>query len=366
LIGKKNILLYPLSLVYGFITGSRNFLFNSGILKSKEFTFPVICVGNITVGGTGKTPHCEYLINLLKNNFRVALLSRGYKRKTKGFVIATPASTARDIGDEPMQIFMKNPDVLVAVDGKRIRGINNIRSQKPETEVIILDDGFQHRQIKPGLSILLTDYNRPMHNDYLLPYGELRESIKNMYRADVIIVSKCPANLSPIEQRIILNEIKKAPYQKLFFTSFCYDSPLPVFNTNAGSSFSQPAGNTEKPLNVLLVTGIADPAPLLRHLNHMYDEIKHLRFPDHHRYSEKDISKIENAFKTLPAEEKIILTTEKDAVRLKEIYNIVPPDLRSFFYYIPVRINFLNNSDKEFDNLIVNYVRKNKRNNRFS
>ena len=366
MVGKKNILLYPLSLVYGFITWLRNFLFNSGILQGKEFTLPVICIGNITVGGTGKTPHCEYIINLLKNNFRVAFLSRGYKRKTEGFIIATPESTTKDIGDEPMQVFMKNPDILVAVDGNRTRGINNILSQKPETEVIILDDGFQHRQIKPGLSILLTDYNRPMYRDHLLPYGELRESIKNMYRADVIIVSKCPANFSPIQQRIVLNEIKKAPYQKLFFTSFSYDYPLPVFNTNAGFSFSLPGGKTEKPLNVLLITGIADPDPLVRHLKNTFSEIKHLRFSDHHRYVQKDILKIENAFKTLPSEEKIILTTEKDAIRLKEISNIVPPYLRSFFYYIPVKINFLNNSNKEFNNLIVDYVRKNRRNNKFS
>jgi len=363
---RKNILLYPLSVAYGFITGLRNFLYNSDILKAKEFNIPVICVGNITVGGTGKTPHCEFLINLLKNKFRVAFLSRGYKRKTRGFIIATPSSTTKEIGDEPMQIFMKNPDILVAVDGNRIRGIKNILNQKPDTEVIILDDGFQHRKLKPGLSILLTDYNRPMNHDHLLPFGELRESIKNIYRADIIIVSKCPDDITPIQRRIVQREIKKAPYQNLFFTSISYDNPLPVFNSDSDSSLLFSPDKSKKYLNVLLVTGIADPEPLAKYLNNKSREVKHLCFPDHHTYSKKDISRIEEAFRNLPPGEKIILTTEKDAVRLKEMFNIVPDELRAFFYYIPVRINFLNNNEKDFNNLIINYVGKNKRNNRFS
>ncbi|MGQ9620153.1 MAG: tetraacyldisaccharide 4'-kinase [Bacteroidales bacterium] len=363
---KKYILLYPLSLIYGFITWFKNFLYNTEILTSREFTLPVICVGNITVGGTGKTPHCEYLVNLLKDRFKIALLSRGYRRSTKGFIIANPSSSTEEIGDEPAQIYLKNPDIIVAVDRKRVRGIENILRERPDTEVIILDDGFQHRRLIPGLSILLTDYNRLMINDYLLPYGELRESLRNMHRADIILVTKCPSGLTPIQRRIVVKDMRKAPYQDLYFTSYIYGPLMPVFSGKiSGTKTSFPeeeAGKTD----VLLVTGVANPDPLVEHVGKKFKEVKHLRFRDHYRYTENDIFRIFDSYSSITSTKKIIVTTEKDAVRLKELINIVPPEMRKSFYYIPVTIHFLNNDNEKFNNLIINYVRKNKRNNRFS
>ena len=229
MVKRRSIFLYPFSLIYGLITGIRNFLYNTDILTSFEFNLPVICVGNITVGGTGKTPHTEYLIRLLRENFRVATLSRGYKRKTRGFQIATSSSLVSDIGDEPLQMYRKFPDITVAVDRNRVHGVNTILKERPETEVIILDDGFQHRKIKPGFSILLSDFDRLMVRDNLLPYGNLRESLDNIRRADIILITKSPENISPIQRRIIVKEINKAPYQNLFFTSLKYNDPVPLF-----------------------------------------------------------------------------------------------------------------------------------------
>ena len=225
----KNIFLYPLSLLYGLITSIRNFLYDSGILPSVEFPFPVICVGNITVGGTGKTPHTEYIVGLLRENFKVATLSRGYKRKTRDFRIASASSLVQEIGDEPMQIFRNFPDVVVTVDRNRVHGVNMILEEYPETEVIILDDGFQHRRITPGFSILLSDYERLIIRDHMLPYGNLRENKGNMRRADIILITKSPENISPIQRRLIVKEIDKSPYQNLYFTTFRYKPPVAVY-----------------------------------------------------------------------------------------------------------------------------------------
>jgi tetraacyldisaccharide 4'-kinase len=361
---KRNILLYPLSLIYGIVTEIRNFLYNSGIFKSVEFRIPIICVGNITVGGTGKTPHTEYLIALLKDKFRVATLSRGYKRKSKGFRIAGKGISVIELGDEPMQMYLNNPDITITVDRDRINGVSKILSEKPETEVIILDDGFQHRRLKPGYSILLTDYNRLMIRDNLLPYGELRETIHNMDRADIILITKTPPNLSPIQRRIIVKEINKAAYQNLFFTTFSYKKPVKVFPSN--NPTENPFTESEKNKSgILLVTGIVNPAPLKEYLEQYSAEIIHLPFPDHHKFSERDILKISDAFASLLSVRKSIITTEKDAVRLREFTNIAD-NIKSSFYYIPIGIEFLNDDKEEFDNLIIEYVRKNKRNNRIS
>lgn len=234
----KNILLYPLSLLYGLITGIRNFLYDTGILPSVEFPFPVICVGNITVGGTGKTPHTEYIAELLRKDYKVATLSRGYKRKTRDFRIATSEALVSEIGDEPMQIFRNFPDVLVTVDRNRVHGVNTILEEFPETEVIILDDGFQHRRITPGFSILLSDFERLIVRDHMLPYGNLRESKDNMRRADMILITKTPENISPIQRRIIVKEIDKSPYQNLYFTSFRYKPPVPVFENHTDKNLT--------------------------------------------------------------------------------------------------------------------------------
>lgn len=361
---KKNILLYPFSAIYGFITATRNFLYNTGILKSIEFRIPVICVGNITVGGTGKTPHTEYLIGLLHEHFKIAVLSRGYKRKSRGFIVAEKTSTVRDIGDEPKQISMKFPGVLVVADRNRVDGVREIMETWPQTEAVILDDGFQHRKIKPGFTILLTDYSRLMINDHMLPYGNLREHVDNKSRADIIIVSKSPENISPMQRRIIVKDVGKAPYQHLYFTSLSYKTPLPVFedtnvkNTDPDMSVLHEGG-------VVLVTGIANSEPLKEHLQKTFTEINHISFPDHYNFREADIKKVQAAYNELKTPVKYVFTTEKDAVRLREFTNIAEP-LKSAVYYIPIGINFLNDDKEEFDKFIIDYVRKNKGNNRFS
>jgi tetraacyldisaccharide 4'-kinase len=359
----KNIFLYPISLLYGLITGFRNFLYDIGILPSVEFPFPVICVGNITVGGTGKTPHTEYIAGLLKENYKVATLSRGYKRKTRDFRIATSSTFVSDIGDEPMQICRNFPDVLVTVDRNRVHGVNTILKEYPETEVIILDDGFQHRKITPGFSILLSDFERLIMRDHMLPYGNLRESKGNIRRADMILITKSPEDISPIQRRLIVKEIDKSPYQNLYFTTFRYKPPVSVFNTSGGrdqSDFSECNG-----CGIVLITGIANPKPLKEYLEKSYKEIIHLSFPDHHSFSEKDLLSISSAYNNLKSSTRYLFTTEKDAVRLREFTNIAEP-IRSAFFYIPVGIYFLNDDKDEFDNLIIDYVRKNRRNNRVS
>jgi tetraacyldisaccharide 4'-kinase len=359
-----NILLYPFSLIYGAITGIRNFLYDRGILSRYEFKLPVICVGNITVGGTGKTPHTEYLVELLNKQFRVATLSRGYLRKSIGFRIASASDTMNEIGDEPLQIYRKFPDMIVAVDRNRVNGVNSILREEPETEVIILDDGFQHRRITPGLTILLTDFGRLMIHDHLLPYGRLRESVSNMSRADIILVTKSPENILPIQRRIIVKEISKAPYQNLYFTSLEYKDPVAVFAKPGANKLSMTGRKNDKG-GIVLLTGIANPLPLKEYLSECFNEIVHISYPDHHKFTEKEIAKISTAFNNLGSSEKFIITTEKDAVRLREFTNIAEY-IRSSTYYIPVGIKFLNDDKAEFDNLIFDYVRKNKRNNRIS
>ncbi len=361
---RNNILLYPFSVIYGMITDIRNFLYNTGVFKSKEFRIPVICVGNITVGGTGKTPHTEYLIELLQEHFKIAVLSRGYKRKTRGFVVAEKSSGVKEIGDEPKQMSMKFPDVLMVVDRNRVDGVNEIMETWPQTEAVILDDGFQHRKIKPGFSILLTDFSRLMIKDSMLPYGNLREHIDNKRRADIIIVSKSPRNLNPMQRRIMVKDIGKAPYQHLYFTSVNYKDPVPVFG-DADISRRCPVMSDKNEGGAVLVTGIANADPLKEHLLLTFPEIKHLSYPDHYNFRDADIKSILTAFEELKAPVKYVFTTEKDAVRLREFTNIAEP-LKSALFYIPIGINFLNDDKEEFDKIIIDYVRKNKGNNRFS
>jgi tetraacyldisaccharide 4'-kinase len=345
------------------ITSIRNFLYDTGILDTEEFHFPVICVGNITVGGTGKTPHTQYLADLLRENFKVAVLSRGYKRETSDFRIATASSLVSEIGDEPLQIFRNLPDVLIAVDNNRVHGVDKILEVYPDIEAIILDDAYQHRRIIPGFSILLSDFERPIVSDHMLPYGNLRENKSNMRRADMILITKCPENISPIQRRLIVKGIDKPPYQNLYFTSFRYKPPLPVF---AGVSVKDYPDSTKcNDCGIVLVTGIANPQPLLEYLQKSYKEITHLTFPDHHNFTEKDLVDIISAYNDLKSITRYLFTTEKDAVRLREFTNIAEP-IRSVFFYIPIGIHFLNEDKDEFDNLIIDYVRKNHPHNRVS
>jgi tetraacyldisaccharide 4'-kinase len=360
----RNILLYPVALIFGLITGFRNFLYNYNILSSTVFPIPVICVGNLTVGGTGKTPHTEYLAELLRGEFKVAVLSRGYKRKTSDFRIATLSSTVSEIGDEPMQIFRKFPELIVAVDRKRVNGVWRILNFASDTEVIILDDGFQHRSITPGLSIVLSDFERPFMRDYMLPFGNLREDKSNMRRADIILITKCPKNLNAIQRRLVVKEVEKAPYQNLYFTALSYKSPLPVFGIQEKEAsyfdLTKCAGSS-----IMLLTGIANPDPLKDYLHKFFSEIIELTYPDHYSYREKDIEDITSAFNKIRASSKFIMTTEKDAVRLREFPDI-EARVKTAMFYVPVGITFLNDDKDEFDNLITDYVRKNKQNIRFS
>ncbi len=364
MVKRKNILLYPLSLLYGLITAFRNILYDWKILPSHEFRFPVICVGNITVGGTGKTPHTEYLAALLSKKFKIAVLSRGYKRKSKGFISASPSSKVSEIGDEPLQIFRKFPEINVAVDNDRVHGIKRIIADNPATEAIILDDGFQHRRVIPGLSILLTDFERLFIRDHMLPFGNLREYRSNMKRADIIIVTKTPGDFAPVQRRLIIKEIDKAPYQNLYFTATVYKDPLPLFS-HPGSTADRAGSVLSKGNGILLVTGIANPKPFKRYLGSFGTEIIHIAFPDHHSYSGSDLITIRDAFNRLTATEKFIITTEKDSVKIYELSDI-DDYIRDAFYYIPVGIEFLNDDRGHFDKLITDYVRKNKRNNRIS
>lgn len=349
MIGK--ILLLPFSVIYGIITGIRNSLFNCGILKSKSFSIPVICVGNITVGGTGKTPHTEFLISALKKEFKIACLSRGYKRHTSGFVLAEEHSTARDIGDEPMQIKKKFPDITVACDTKRVRGIEQLLALPQRLDVVILDDAFQHRYVKADINIVLIDYHRPVDKDYLLPAGRLRESWSSLKRADYIIVTKCPADITPIDQRIILKNLKIKPYQKLFFTMMQYGQAKGIVPGNTPLRIGKDA-------EILCVTGIARPESYVKYLERYTEHISELRFPDHHHFSKRNIQEIERTFKGLHSKEKYLFTTEKDAMRFA-LCNL-STDLKKRMFYIPIEPVFINSKERLINEL-REYVSKYKR-----
>jgi tetraacyldisaccharide 4'-kinase len=348
------ILLIPITLLYGAAIYVRNFLFDIGIKKSTSFSRAVICIGNLTVGGTGKTPHTEHLINLLKDDFNVATLSRGYKRKTKGFILASSSSTASDIGDEPMQMLTKFPGISVAVDEQRVRGVETLLQQKPNTNVILLDDAFQHRYVKPGFSILLTDYNNLIYKDFFLPTGTLRDSFAQRKRASLVLVTKCPANLHSNEQLKIIKKLKLKPNQQVFFTTYRYGSLKPIFESG-----TKPG----KPITVTALAGIANPKPFFRHLKANYSIINTIQLPDHYRFTEKKIRAIFESFSSLRKDTThIVITTEKDAARIKEFINL-PDAIKSAFFYIPIEVEFLDDKENEYNSKILKYVGKSKRNN---
>lgn len=357
---RRYYILYPFSLIYGLVVGIRNTLYNKGILPSTEHNVPVICIGNLAVGGTGKTPHVDYLIGLLKPHFRVAILSRGYKRKSKGFRIITALDTVAMAGDEPLQLAIRHSDITVAVDRNRNKGIREIMRQRPETSVIIMDDGFQHRSVVPGKSLILSDYSNLYINDCLLPCGSLREHRRNVRRADIILITKTPRGITAMDMRILFKRIGKYPYQNLYFTALKYGPPVPVFPSEA--SGSETAGDL-KDAEVLLITGIANPAPLVSHLDEICRLVRHTRFPDHHNFTADEISRLKPETIEDFSGRFYIFTTEKDAVRLRMIEEL-PDWFRRSVYFIPVEIEFLNEDTKEFNNHIIDYVRKNKGNSR--
>lgn len=347
--------LLPLSWLYGGAVKVRNFFFDVGLLKSRAFHVPVIAVGNITVGGTGKTPHVEYLIRLLREKFSVAVLSRGYKRKTSGYLLADANTTAREIGDEPYQMKTKYPDVSVAVDGKRVRGIKRLTDDDEKLDVILLDDAFQHRYVKPGVNILLVDYHRLIIYDKLLPAGRLREPLSGKNRADIVIVTKCPKELKPMEFRVITKAMSLYPYQHLYFTTLEYGELQPVF-----PKMSEARGFAAD-TNVLLLTGIASPRQMEEDLRPMVQSLTLLTYPDHHHFSRKDVRHINETFSQMPSP-KMIITTEKDAARLTALDGL-SDDVRKNLFALPVRITFMQKEqEQQFCDFIVGYVLKNSRN----
>ena len=353
---KINEWLLPLSWLYGLGVKFRNMLFEIGILHSESFDVPVISVGNITVGGTGKTPHVEYLIELLKDKAKVAVLSRGYKRRTRGFVIADDNATAKTIGDEPLQMKRKyGDDITVAVDRKRCHGIRQLTSDEDGIDVILLDDAFQHRYVKPGVNILLVDYHRLIIYDKLLPAGRLREPLSGKNRADIVIVTKCPHDLKPMEFRVITKAMNLYPFQRLFFTCLEYRNITPVFGSG-----EQSLDSIGKDCHILLLTGIASPQQMIEDLSPRCPHITPLTFGDHHTFTSSDVARINNEFAALP-HPKMIITTEKDATRLIAVEGL-SEEVRGAMFALPVKIHFMLGQEESFNEKIIGYVRKNSRN----
>lgn len=334
-------LLFPFAILYGLITSIRNFLFDKGILKSYSFDLPVIAVGNLSVGGTGKTPQIEYLIRLLSDKYKIATLSRGYKRQSKGFILAEASSNAAILGDEPFQFYKKFATIQVAVDADRKNGIEQLLSQQEKPEVILLDDAFQHRKVKAGFYILLTSYGDLYSDDFMLPTGNLRESRSGAKRANVIIVTKCPFNLSLEQRNDIKNRLKVSEDQELYFTFIAYEDFIYAENRKINVNEIQSAAK-------LLVAGIAKPEPFFAYLQDTNDIC--LSFPDHHNFTDKDILEIKNL-----AQNNIIITTEKDYVRLK---GSLPSEQ---LFYLPIQSSFVSGSEN-FDKTIIDYVGTSTRN----
>ncbi len=354
---KINKWLLPFSWVYGLAVKLRNTLFEMGVLKTRSFQIPIISVGNITVGGTGKTPHVEYLVQLLKDQFHVAVLSRGYKRKSKGFIKAGKDSKMLEIGDEPYQMKQKFKNVTIAVDKNRCHGINMLTEQDSKLDVILLDDAFQHRYVKPGVNILLVDYHRLIIYDTLLPAGRLREPLEGKNRADIVIVTKCPKDLKPMEYRVVTKAMQLFPYQRLYFTTLDYAELQPLFQT---SQKNVPTLDCLHDKHVLLLTGIASPEQLEHDLSPLTTHLSPLTFTDHHQFKAKDIQLINDTFAAMESP-KMVITTEKDATRLYDSEGL-SDEVKKNIYVLPVRIRFMQDQDNMFNQQIIGYVRKNSRN----
>lgn len=350
---KVNKWLLPISWTYGLGTWARNECFDFGLLHSHIFNVPVISVGNITVGGTGKTPHVEYLIRLLSNRYKVAVLSRGYKRRTKGYVLSNLQSTASDIGDEPYQMKVKFPKTIVAVDANRREGIRRI-CHDPATrgvDVILLDDAYQHRYVHPNLNILLIDYNRPIFDDKLLPAGRLRESASGKKRADIVIVTKCPVNIGLSEMKHITNKLSLREHQSLFFSTMTYQELQPMY-----CGENRPLRTIRSDEHILVISGIAEPKPLIQEIRQQSQHLKHLSFGDHHDFTAEDIELINTAFESLPSP-KIAITTEKDAARLTFTGGLCD-SLRRNIFILPIEVKFLQGKTEKFNKLILELMSK--------
>lgn len=342
----------PLSFLYGLGIDIRNKLFDLKILKSEEFDIPVVCVGNLTVGGTGKTPVTEYLIDVLSESHHLAVLSRGYKRRTKGFVLASVKSSVRDIGDEPKQIKLKYPEIQVAVCEKRVEGINQLRRIDPQIDLIILDDAFQHRYVEPWVSLVLMDYNHPIYKDRLLPWGRLRDRPSRLNAANMVLVTKCPANMTPLDTRIVKNSLGLYPYQSLYFTRMRSGSITPLFPDMAPESV-RPGDN------IVVMAGVADPSSMVAGLRKKYRIFREVIHKDHHSYRMSDMRELQEILGKAP-EGTVIVTTEKDAVKLTNRKKI-PAEIQRRLYYIPIQVDFVDNGEKDFLHKFEQYVRTNQK-----
>lgn len=342
------ILLAPFSLLYGLGVSIRNELYRRGLLRAVEFSVPVISVGNLSVGGTGKTPHIEYLIRILKDYLLVATLSRGYQRKSRGYLEIQPSHNAEDAGDEPLMFKRKYPDILVGVAESRTFGIVEILKTQPETQAILLDDAFQHLSVKVGLNILLTDFNHPFTRDYLLPSGRLREWRSAYQRADVIVVSKCPSQLNLEEKDHIIQEINPLPHQRVFFSYYEYGRPYSLFN----GLHRIPLDGS---LDVLLISAIANTEYLTGYLEGQTRSLRVLEFEDHHYFSNFDVSQMKQIFDNIEGNRKIILTTEKDAVRL-ELHREFLAESKLPLFVLPLRVAFHFGEGPAFDQTVKEYL----------
>jgi tetraacyldisaccharide 4'-kinase len=339
------ILLFPFSLLYAVGVWVRNFLFDKNILSSSSFNLPVICVGNLTAGGTGKSPLIEKLISFLKDNHKVAVLSRGYKRKTSGYALAHANTTALEIGDEPFLFYKKFPEVTVAVGEERIVAIPQLLHDRPETQVILLDDAFQHRSVLAGLNLVLTDYNNLYTRDWYLPTGDLRDERKSARRADILIVTKCKPDMTEDECREVVEELDPLTQQHVFFSTIRYGLPYHIINNNTI--------RIDDSLEVLLVSGIADPTPLKRYLLEHSSTYYEMLYNDHHIFTIDDWKDMLKRFNNIQHPDKIILTTEKDAVRLMKFNN----ELRDMpVYVMPISVQFLFNGESRFQDLISKFI----------
>ncbi len=342
------ILLYPFALIYGTIVWLRNRLYDAKFFSSIEFSVPVITIGNLSTGGTGKTPHVEYLVRLLQYRYKVATMSRGYKRHTQGFLVADENTNALRIGDEPMQYHIKYPELIVSVAEERMIGIPLLIQRRPDVEVVLLDDAYQHRSVKAGLTLLITDYSRPFYTDHILPFGSLRESRSAYKRADLIIVSKCPSDLQAEQANSIIDQIKPLPHQQVFFTGINYDRPY---------DFITHEYITLEDKNIILVCGIARPEPLVAFLKSNSADVHTLSYPDHHYFVTPDLEEIKATYHNWNVTNKIIITTEKDAARLHLHFDKLK-EWGITIAVLPIAVTILFNKGSEFDAAVNNYVEK--------
>ncbi len=342
------LLLYPFALIYGALVWWRNRMYDVGFFSSIRFSVPVISIGNLSTGGTGKTPHVEYLIRLLQYQYQVATMSRGYKRRTQGFLLADEQTNALRIGDEPMQYFLKFPELVVSVAEERITGIPALLQRRPDVDVILLDDAYQHRSVKAGLNVLITDYSKPYYKDYILPFGSLRESRNASKRADLIIVSKCPDNLTEAQAEEMVVSLAPMKGQHVFFTGLQYDVP---FNFITGET----ADISHK--NVLLVCGIARPEPLVGFVKQHAADVHTLTYKDHHYFVSADLEEIKSTFEKWDVTEKIILTTEKDAARLR-LHNDKLAQWGITIAVLPIAVKVFFSQGPTLHNIVLQYVDK--------